>query len=62
VVNQSVEGMRPRIGAACDGLLERLTPPGPGDLMEGIAQEARSGVDDFTPVAVCPGVRLPPRT
>ena len=35
---QSVESMRPRIGAICDGLLERVTGPGPADLMEGIAR------------------------
>jgi cytochrome P450 len=33
----SVEGMRERIGAICDGLLDRLTGNGPVDLMEGLA-------------------------
>src|SRR5215471_9543254 len=35
---QSVEGLRGRIGGLCDGLLDRLTTPGPVDLMEGLAR------------------------
>ena len=35
---QSVESMKPSIAGICDSLLERLTGPGPVDLMEGIAR------------------------
>jgi cytochrome P450 len=34
----SVEGMRPRIAAICDGLLDRMAGGGPVDLMEGLAR------------------------
>jgi cytochrome P450 len=34
----SVEGMRPRIGAICDGLLDRMAGRGPVDLMEALAR------------------------
>jgi cytochrome P450 len=35
---QSVEGLRPRIGALCDQLLDGLSGPGVVDLMEGLAR------------------------
>jgi cytochrome P450 len=35
---QSVEGMRGRIGALCDGLLDRMGKSGRSDLMEGFAR------------------------
>ena len=35
---QSVEDLRPRIAALCDGLLDRLAGDGPVDLMEGLAR------------------------
>jgi cytochrome P450 len=34
---QRVEGLRPRIGGICDGLLDRLTGDSTADLMEGVA-------------------------
>jgi cytochrome P450 len=35
---QSIEGMRERIGAICDGLLDRMTGTDPVDLLEGLAR------------------------
>jgi cytochrome P450 len=40
----SVEGMRQRIGAICDGLLDQMTGAGAVDLMEGLARPLPLGV------------------